>query len=1088
LLPAALPAATVLLSPVSDAVIYSPLIGDSGPLANGAGDFLHAGVNGNGGGNRTLRSLLRFDPAAVIPAGATVTQVVLRVHALKHSGTLEVRRVTEPWSEGTDDASSGEAGGTSATEGSVTWEHATYPAVTWTTAGATTSATLSASASATVGQSVAFSSSTLIAEVQDMLDFPALNHGWRLENTDQTTPSNSIQMASRTHPTEELRPVLEVGYTLSPLPVLYYDFEEGAGTVLQNRGTLGGIGTLIGAGGDERWVSGPQGGALAFDGENAPDGDYIATHFTSGQLGLSSSDYTAAAWIHFSKATGDCMVFSQTNASSVVLHHGVRNSRVHQGHWSNDLAGNLLLQTGVWYHVVWEYREGHQRIFINGQRDNGPAARGPLANASEVTIGRTGYANGSFQGLLDEVVVFDRTLALNQIRHLAAGGSPLNLPTEEVAGNPTYFTAPFGPGGTWNLYQFRGVAVDRPRTWAEAEAEAVATVDPSGLSGLVGHLADVTQRQENFFLSRIAAFQTIWIGLTDNEAYGGTEAGNGRGAGWVWTSGTAYGYQNWNTGEPNNATTGGEDAVQLLADSAVWNDHLNGAGEQTSGAPLLPCVVEWAVASPTPVPGAQVMAPIFPETFLARGPANAAFGVTSVANNGAVDNVVRAVASLQSGTGTRSTGVRPIINATDPEAPGPVGLLPGDQPMVGDTPVDDNAIVHLYQGRLVIDQPGTYTFGLRSDDASALRIRGQAFTTVHGDGVIDIRAPDTVYRERVNSEFRAVINLPAGQHDIEVLALENGGGASHELYAAPGAWSNDTDTPFWRAVGHRSRGNFQLPGIKTVSGTNWWTRTTAPGGLALNNLAEAEAELAGEVNPVLVSLDAINLADPQNPGVPAGHFVGDVPFPNDTGGDDNEFAFEAIGVLEIPADGLYQFGFRGDDGGSLQIVGQAWSNLAFAVNGNSQISGDTLVHDANSGNSHTRGNIFLEAGEYTLRALFWEHGGGGNFEVYGDVLGRNHFPDLLRGGGAREEADAPGLALAVVEPIQAVAPDYDRQTGLVSVSWNSMPDASYRVEWSTDHQTWHLLQAGVSSQGAVTTFTFVDAFGEPFVLFRVVEE
>ena len=1081
-------AGTVTIEPVADAVIYSPKAGDGFAYANGKGEHLHAGVNGSSGGNRILRSLLRFDIAAAVPAGATITGATLRLSALKKSGNLRLIRLGQAWSEGTVNAGSGEGIGSAATTGSVTWQHANHTSVLWTTAGGTVTPPASATAAAAAVATVAFSSPALTAEVRAMFETPAANHGWRLDNIDESAAGNSIQFASRENVNASLRPKLVIEYTMEPFPLLYYDFEEGAGSILQNRGTLGGTGTLVGSGGNERWVSGPEGGALEFDGGDSPDGDGITTPFTASQLGLTSSTYTACAWVFSSRLSGENIVLSQTNATTNVLHLGLRNSRAHIGHWSNDLTGNRSIPTGEWHHVVWEYREGHQRIFIDGELDSGPVARGPLTNANAVSIGRSGVPGWSFAGRLDEVAVFNRSLNLAQIRHLAAGGSPLELPSNEVANNPTFHTAPFGPGGTWNLYQFAGTAADRPRTWAAAEALAQSRTDPSGLTSVTGHLADVTQRQENFFLSRISGFQTFWIGLTDNEAYGGSEAGSGRGTGWVWTSGAPYTYQSWNTGEPNNVGTGGEDALEMIGSSGLWNDHLNGLAPQDIGAPLRPYVIEWAVAHHSPVPGAQVMPPVFPPNFNARGPGNASFGVRSVANTGPVTNIVQAVASVQSGLGTVIEGLRRTINATDPEAPGTPGIIPGDQAMIGNTGANDDAIVHVYRGRLLIPQTQTYTFGLRSDDGSGLRIPGRPFTTVYGDAVIDIRSPDTVYRERTNGEFRAVITLPAGMYDIEVLAFENTGGASHELYAAAGNHPNDTSTLAWRAVGHRPTGSFLVPGIKTITGVNWSTRVTSPGGSELSSLAAATAELANDPAAVTANLNVINFADPQNPGNPAGFFGDDAPFPNGTAGDDNDFAVEAIGVLEIPADGLYQFGFRGDDGGSLRIVGQTWSNLVFGADANSVISGDTLVHNTNTGNSHTRANIQLAAGNYTIQALYWERSGGANFEVYGDLANRNHFPDLLRGGGAREVPDEAGLTLAMIDPPLLGVPVYNAALGTVSLSWNSMPDARYTIKWSADLIEWEPLFSGFATQGATTTAFFPPLPGQPRVFFRLEED
>ncbi|MFO1521549.1 MAG: PA14 domain-containing protein [Kiritimatiellia bacterium] len=195
----------------------------------------------------------------------------------------------------------------------------------------------------------------------------------------------------------------------------------------------------------------------------------------------------------------------------------------------------------------------------------------------------------------------------------------------------------------------------------------------------------------------------------------------------------------------------------------------------------------------------------------------------------------------------------------------------------------------------------------------------------------------------------------------------------------------------------------------------------------------------------------------------AGSFSNNLPFPNGTGAADDDFAVEATGLLEIPVDGDYQFGFRSDDGASLRITGQTWSNLTFAVNANSVISGDTLIHNALTGDSHTRASIRLAAGTYPVRVVYFERGGGAHLEVYGDSL-LNIQPDLLRGGGF-VATDPPGLALAVVEPVQIAAPSVHPVSGDLTLSWNSMPGTSYRVEWSVDYTTGIRSLSGVASPG-----------------------
>ena len=62
----------------------------------------------------------------------------------------------------------------------------------------------------------------------------------------------------------------------------------------------------------------------------------------------------------------------------------------------------------------------------------------------------------------------------------------------------------------------------------------------------------------------------FWLGFNDNASEGN----------WVWSSGEASTYTNWNSGEPNNSAAGsGEDCGQIYSNVAphalgYWNDFI----------------------------------------------------------------------------------------------------------------------------------------------------------------------------------------------------------------------------------------------------------------------------------------------------------------------------------------------------------------------------------------------------------------------------------------------------------------------------------------------------------------------------------
>src|SRR5690606_21277302 len=89
----------------------------SGTTSNGAGQHLFAGRVGGGGGGAIRRGLLAFDVAAMVPAGATITNAALTLNMSKSiSGdqSVSLHRTLADWGEAASDAAGDEGMGTAA--------------------------------------------------------------------------------------------------------------------------------------------------------------------------------------------------------------------------------------------------------------------------------------------------------------------------------------------------------------------------------------------------------------------------------------------------------------------------------------------------------------------------------------------------------------------------------------------------------------------------------------------------------------------------------------------------------------------------------------------------------------------------------------------------------------------------------------------------------------------------------------------------------------------------------------------------------------------------------------------------------------
>jgi len=164
------------------------------------------------------------------------------------------------------------------------------------------------------------------------------------------------------------------------------------------------------------------------------------------------------------------------------------------------------------------------------------------------------------------------------------------------------FLAPYGPGGTWKVYE----TVSSAQLWVNAQANAQTRVDPLLGSGATGNLVTIRSAAENNFVYNVVRRGgSWWAGGTDQAVEGE----------WRWISdgvqfwqggsgGTPVGgnYTNWNGGEPNNAA-GGEHYMEFVGSTGRWNDHLptqnfNYIVEYDTGLTELPVATGTMVLNP----------------------------------------------------------------------------------------------------------------------------------------------------------------------------------------------------------------------------------------------------------------------------------------------------------------------------------------------------------------------------------------------------------------------------------------------------------------------------------------------------------
>lgn len=181
--------------------------------SNGIGEGIFSGATFSDG---LRRGLVAFDIASVVPAGATITSVLLEMNVSRslagvHSSALH--RLTSDWGEADSNSNvSGGGMGAPASPGDATWMHTFFDTQDWTTAGGDFVATASASIDIDDNGPVVWGSTPqMVADVQGWLDAPETNFGWIIR-TQEGTLGSAKRFDSREISEPSLRPVLRVEY------------------------------------------------------------------------------------------------------------------------------------------------------------------------------------------------------------------------------------------------------------------------------------------------------------------------------------------------------------------------------------------------------------------------------------------------------------------------------------------------------------------------------------------------------------------------------------------------------------------------------------------------------------------------------------------------------------------------------------------------------------------------------------------------------------------------------------------------------------------------------------------------------------
>lgn len=223
-------------------------------------------------------------------------------------------------------------------------------------------------------------------------------------------------------------------------PTSWWKLDDGEGTTAVDSGSSSDDGTLTG---DADWADGKFGSAITLDGA----GDYVAVSSLNGAYD-SEDTFTVAGWFTTSQTTGKQTIvgqWAQYNPQGyppnlywgwqVLVENGKVVARFSGGGTTvSDITGTTDVNDPNWHHfaLVYPTSSSNAVLYVDGESEGTPATRSISPNNTRFRIGDGSYEppngescnkkGGPFNGIIDDVMIFERSLSSMQVQRLYSDG------------------------------------------------------------------------------------------------------------------------------------------------------------------------------------------------------------------------------------------------------------------------------------------------------------------------------------------------------------------------------------------------------------------------------------------------------------------------------------------------------------------------------------------------------------------------------------------------------------------------------------------------------------------------------------------
>ncbi len=255
----------------------------------------------------------------------------------------------------------------------------------------------------------------------------------------------------------------------------YWTFDEGTGIVARDQSVSANNGTLTNG---PLWVDGKFGKAIKF--EAAPGGQYVKT---SKPIGL--SQWTMSLWIKLATPfpnTGDPYYGLFAILSVDTVYGFSVNSKGITLHPNQVTLFDFKSQADQWHHIVFGYDGKSAFAIVDNLISGSREIANPLANNVLRCIGSKGWNTNNFNGIIDEVRLYNRVLTEREI-------AILYNPALANDTTPPVITQTYPAFGSdvpsWSRYDQIRVTTDEAAACRFSDKPGVAYQDMTGIFSFI---------------------------------------------------------------------------------------------------------------------------------------------------------------------------------------------------------------------------------------------------------------------------------------------------------------------------------------------------------------------------------------------------------------------------------------------------------------------------------------------------------------------------------------------------------------------------------------------------------------------------